>query len=135
MKDLCSKEGSNTVREEYIPVSEVVLLLKHTQSISSAMAKLLAHHHSVYNKNDDDTSKEIQETLVNQQVAKTAQDIFIGIRFVGSAAKAHMIVYDKQTIKRLYKDVRRGSNPLGGYEDLDPQNSYEFSLHFWASNK
>ena len=22
--------------------------------------------------------------------------------------------------KRLYKDVRRGNNPLGGYEDLDP---------------
>jgi hypothetical protein len=32
---------------------------------------------------DDDTSKEIQKILVKQQVAKTAQDIFMGIRFVG----------------------------------------------------
>ncbi|MGA9168636.1 MAG: hypothetical protein WBZ20_00635 [Nitrososphaeraceae archaeon] len=34
-----------------------------------------------------DTSKEIQETLVKQQVAKTAQDIFMGIRFVGSGSQ------------------------------------------------
>ena len=33
------------------------------------------------------------------------------------AAKEHMMTYDKQTIKRLYNDVRRGSKPLGGYED------------------
>jgi anti-anti-sigma regulatory factor len=39
---------------------------------------------------DDDTSKEIQEILVKQQVAKTAQDIFIGIRFVEfSSQSAH----------------------------------------------
>jgi len=38
--------------------------------------------------------------------------------------KAHMIAYDT---------VRRGSNSLGGYEDLGPhENSYESSLHFWA---
>jgi hypothetical protein len=36
------------------------------------------------------------------------------------ATKEHMMAYDKQTIKRLYNDVRRGSKPLGGYEDLDP---------------
>jgi hypothetical protein len=36
------------------------------------------------------------------------------------AAKAHMMAYDKQTIKRLYNDVRRGCKPLGGHEDLDP---------------
>jgi hypothetical protein len=35
-------------------------------------------------------------------------------------AKAHMMAYDKQTIKRLYNDVRQGNNPLGGHEDLDP---------------
>ena len=33
------------------------------------------------------------------------------------AAKEQMMIYDKQTIKRLYNDVRRGSKPLGGYED------------------
>ena len=41
--------------------------------------------------------------------------------------KAHMIAYDI---------VRRGSNSLGGYEDLEPhENSNESSLHFRASNK
>jgi len=41
--------------------------------------------------------------------------------------KAHMIAYDT---------VRRGSNSLGGYEDLGPhENSYESSLHFRSSNK
>jgi hypothetical protein len=30
-----------------------------------------------------------------------------------------MMAYDKQ-LKELYNDVRRGSNPLGEYEDLDP---------------
>jgi hypothetical protein len=39
--------------------------------------EVLPHHHSVYNKKDDDTSKEIQEILVKQQVAKTAhQDTY-----------------------------------------------------------
>ena len=56
-----------------------------------------------------DTSKEIQEMLVKQQVAKTAQDIFMGLGSWDPAAKEHMMAYDKQTIKRLYKDVRRGS--------------------------
>jgi hypothetical protein len=37
------------------------------------------------------------------------------------AAKEHMMTYDKQTIKRLYNDVRRGSNYLGGgYEEVLP---------------
>ena len=59
--------------------------------------------------------------LVNQQVAKTAQeDIFMGIRFVGSSSQSTHDGHDKQTIKRLYNDVRRGNNPLGGHEDLDP---------------
>ena len=57
-----------------------------------------------------DTSKEIQEMLVKEQVAKTAQDIFMGIRLVDSVAKEHMMAYDKQTIKRLYNDVRQGNN-------------------------
>ncbi|MGB8033059.1 MAG: hypothetical protein WCF03_04460 [Nitrososphaeraceae archaeon] len=30
-----------------------------------------------------------------------------------------MMAYDKQ-LKELYNDVRRGSNPLGGYEDPPP---------------
>ena len=34
--------------------------------------------------------------LVKQQVAKTAQDIFMGIRFGDPAAKAHMMAYDMQ---------------------------------------
>jgi hypothetical protein len=34
-----------------------------------------------------DTSKEIQEMLVKQQVAKTAQDIFMGIRLMGSGSQ------------------------------------------------
>jgi cell division protein FtsL len=36
--------------------------------------------YSKEDKKDDDTSKEIQETLVKQRVAKTAQDIFMGVR-------------------------------------------------------
>jgi hypothetical protein len=48
---------------------------------------------------------------VKQQVAKTAQeDIFIGIRFVGSSSQSANDDHDKQTIKRLYKDARQGSN-------------------------
>ena len=39
--------------------------------------------------------------LVKQQVAKTAQDIFIGLDSWHPAAKEHMMAYDKQTIKRL----------------------------------
>jgi hypothetical protein len=35
-----------------------------------------------------DTSKEIQEMLVKQQVAKTAQDIFMGSRFMGSSSQS-----------------------------------------------
>ncbi|MGB8023804.1 MAG: hypothetical protein WCF06_05750 [Nitrososphaeraceae archaeon] len=41
--------------------------------------EVLPHHHSIYGKDDYDTSKEIQEILVMQQ------DIFMGIRFAGSA--------------------------------------------------
>jgi hypothetical protein len=48
------------------------------------------------------------------------------------AAKEHMMTYGKQTIKRLYNDVRRGSKPLEGYEEVLPHvNSYEFSHIFW----
>ena len=47
-----------------------------------------------------------------------------------------MMAYDKQTIKRLYNDVRLGSKPPGGYEEVLPHiDSYEFSLHFLVSNK
>ena len=49
--------------------------------------EVLVHHHSLYNKKDDDTFKEIQEMLVKQQVAKTAQDIFMGIRFMESSSQ------------------------------------------------
>jgi len=49
--------------------------------------------------------------LVKQQVAKTAQDIFIGIRLMGSGSQgAHDGIW--HAIKRLYNYVRRGSNPL-----------------------
>ena len=49
-------------------------------------------------------------------------------------AKAHMMAYDKQL--KDFTTVRRGSNSLGGYEDLDPhEKSYESTLHFQASNK
>ena len=34
--------------------------------------------------------------LVKQQVAKTAQDIFMGISSWNPVAKAHMMAYDKQ---------------------------------------
>jgi hypothetical protein len=33
---------------------------------------------------------------VAQNKTKTAQDIFMGIRVVGSAVKEHMMAYDKQ---------------------------------------
>jgi hypothetical protein len=49
--------------------------------------------------------KKFKKMLVRQQVAITAQTIFMEIRFVHPAAKAYMIAYDKQTIKRLYNDV------------------------------
>ena len=73
--------------------------------------------------------------LVKQQVAKTAQDIFMGIRFVGSSSqRTHDGLW--HAIKRLYNDVWGGDNLLGGYEEGDPHvNSYESSLHFWALNK
>jgi hypothetical protein len=46
-----------------------------------------------------------------------------------------MMAYDKQTIKRLYNDVRRGDSPLGGHEEVLPHvNSYVLTLHFWVSN-
>jgi hypothetical protein len=32
--------------------------------------------------------KKLKKMLVNQQVAKTAQDIFMGIRFVGSGSQS-----------------------------------------------
>jgi len=41
----------------------------------------------IYNKKDDDTSKKFKEMLVKQQVAKTAQDIFFGIRSLGSSSQ------------------------------------------------
>jgi hypothetical protein len=43
--------------------------------------------YSKEDKKDDDTSKEIQETLVKQRVAKTVQDIFMRIRFVAVIPK------------------------------------------------
>jgi len=51
--------------------------------------------------------KKFKKMLVKQQVAKTAQDIFMGLGSWHPAAKEHMMAYDKQTIKRLYNDVRR----------------------------
>jgi hypothetical protein len=35
------------------------------------------------------------------------------------AAKAHMMPYDMQ-LKDFYNDVRRGDNPIGGYEEVLP---------------
>jgi hypothetical protein len=58
--------------------------------------------------------KKFKKMLVNQQVAKTPQAIFMEIRFMGSSSQAYMMAYDKQTIKRLYNDGRLGNNPLGG---------------------
>jgi hypothetical protein len=80
--------------------------------------------------------KKFKKMLVKQQVAKTAQDIFMCLGSWHPAAKEHMMAYDKQTIKRHYTDVRQGNNPLGGYEEVLPHvNSYVFNLHFLASNK
>ena len=56
--------------------------------------------------------KEIQEVLVKQQVAKTAEDIFMGSSLWIPAAKVHMMAYDKQ--------INYGS---------------QSTLHFRASNK
>jgi hypothetical protein len=52
--------------------------------------------------------KKFKKMLVKQQVAKTAQDIFMGLGSWHPAAKEHMMAYDKydkQTIKRLYQDA------------------------------
>jgi hypothetical protein len=49
---------------------------------------------------------------------KTAQDIFIGIGSWDPADKENMMVCDKQP--KDFTTVRRGSKPLGGYEDLNP---------------
>jgi hypothetical protein len=52
----------------------------------------------------------------------------LGLGSWDPAAKEHMMAYDKQTIKRLYNDVRRGDNLLEGYEEVLPHvNSYEFN--------
>ena len=50
------------------------------------MIDLLLNHASFFILTHD-TPKEIQEMLVKQQAAKTAQDIFMGIRFVGSSSQ------------------------------------------------
>jgi hypothetical protein len=56
----------------------------------------------------------------------------LGLGSWDPAAKEHMMAYDKQTIKRLYNDVRRGDNLLGGYEEVLPHvNSYELIYIFW----
>jgi hypothetical protein len=65
----------------------VLLLLKHTQSISSGMRKyfliIIAH----ITKRMMIHPKKFKEMLVRQKVAKTAQDTFMGIRFVGSSSQ------------------------------------------------
>ncbi len=71
----------------------------------------------IYNKKDDNTSKEIQEDLVKQQVAKTAQDIFMGLGSWDSAAKEHMMIYDKQ-LKTLQRCMTRKQFFEEGYEQL-----------------
>ena len=60
--------------------------------------------------------KKFKKMLVKQQVAKTAQDIFMGIRFGDPAAKAHMMAYDMQLkdFTTMYDDE---TNLLGGYEE------------------
>ena len=55
-----------------------------------------------------DISKEIQEDARKSASCKTAQDIFMGIRFTGSGSQAHMMACDMQ-LKDFTKDVRRGS--------------------------
>jgi hypothetical protein len=60
--------------------------------------------------------KKFKKMLVKQQVAKTAQDIFIGIRFVGSSSqKAHMMAYDMQ-LKDFTRCTRRRQSSRR-YED------------------
>ena len=55
------------------------------------------------------------ETL--EQVAKTAQDIFMGSRFVDPGAKTHMMAYDMQ-LKDFTTMYEQGSNTVkGGHED------------------
>jgi hypothetical protein len=53
------------------------------------------------------------------------------------AAKEHMMAYDKQLKDFTKMHDKEATFSLGrGDEDLDPhENSYEFSLHFRASNK
>jgi hypothetical protein len=67
-------------------------------------------------------------------VGKGIPYTIVGIRFVGSSSQR---THDGlcHAIKRLYKDVRQGNNPLGGYEEVLPHENSEFNLHFWASNK
>jgi hypothetical protein len=50
------------------------------------------------------------EILLHDCCAKTAQDILMGIRVVGSS--------NQRT--QDFTTVLRGSKPLGGYEDLNP---------------
>jgi hypothetical protein len=60
-----------------------------------------------------DTSKEIQEDACKAASCKNStRYLHGGLGSWDPAAKAHMIAYDKQTIKRLYNDGRLGSNSL-----------------------
>jgi hypothetical protein len=43
-----------------------------------------------------DHTKKFKKMLIKQQVAKTAQDIFMGLDSWDPAAKAHMMAYDMQ---------------------------------------
>jgi hypothetical protein len=55
------------------------------------------------------TAKENPRTR-NMDVSYPAN--LIGAFTWDAEAKANMMAYDKQTIKRLYNDVQRGNNPL-----------------------
>ena len=94
----------------------------------------------IYNKRDDDTSKEIQEDACKAASCKLQKQHKISSQEVGSwdpAAKVHMMTHEKQLrdFKTMYDEEQFFS--LGrGDEDLDPhENSYESSLHFLTSNK
>ena len=64
----------------------------------------------IYNKRDDDTSKEIQEDACKAASCKLQKQHKISSQKVGSwdpAAKAHMMAYDKQL--NTYTHVRQES--------------------------
>ena len=61
--------------------------------------------------------KKFKKILVKQQVAKIAQDIFMGLGSWDPAAKAHMMACDKQ-LKTLQRCMTREQLFEEGYEQL-----------------